>query len=1714
METEEEEPLTVPNPEPSLQSDGNVEATVTLVELQPENTQLQCEPESVVELGGCDSLSQPQAPTIVSVVVEKEEQKGSKGVVDGEESLGAVGVGDLIGGEENRGVLEGGDSVGPLPTIGGENGIEVGVDGQQSFLVEEDKSNTAEDVAVGDESDETEVADIAGERETVGGIEVADVVEKDQIFEETERSCVAEQTEILEETVVVAVADGRGTNEIEVSDVAERTEIPEEKEVIDVSNRSRNVEVLQVDERTDIPEQTEVAMKVDGGFATENEVADMVEQTQTAFPEGKGKEKQENYLTEQTGLANMDGEMEILEEKLPDVSQETGILEETNLLREGKEALETDIAEEADDTEMGDETENEDDREMATAVEEETEAEMEEADIAEGTAMAELTDGLEEVAEEMEEAKEVEEVGKTGGGKRKRGKNSKALGRAPSRKKAEEDVCFICYDGGDLVLCDRRGCPKAYHSSCVGRDEAFFQTKGQWNCGWHLCSNCKKNAYYMCYTCAFSLCKGCIKDAVIFSVRGNKGFCESCMNLITLIERSQQGSKETAQVDFDDKSSWEYLFKDYWIDLKGQLSVTSDELAKAKNLCKGSELQASKQELPHEPYDSNNDIVSGSDGVNAEVSLPKRRKTRSQSKSRAREGDSPSTITVLGAEGASVGGNNEWASQELLDVVMHMRNGDKSVLSRIELNQLILDYIKKHELRDRRNKSYVICDLRLKNLFGKPRVGHIEMLNLLDPHIFFTKEDSQMDDLQGTVVDDESNPLDADWNSEAMVKASKDKKRKTRKKGNRAPQSNLDDYAAIDMHNINLLFLRRNLVEDLLEDTEAFREKVVGAFVRIRISGASQKQDLYRLAQVVGIGKAAEPYRVGKKTTDFLLEILNLNKSEVISIDIISNQEFTEDECKRLRQSIKCGLIGRLSVGDIQEKAMTLQAVRVKDWLESEIVRLSHLRDRASEKGRKKEYPLECVEKLQLLKTPEERQRRLEEIPEIHADPNMDPSYESEEDEDETNDRRNDNYMRPRGSSFSRRGKEAVSPQKGGFGLSDSWSGTRNYSSTNQEISRSLSGKGISSKYDSVGAGEMGNENLWILGQERETQPNTWDKPKTPVEIGAWNTQSIIMPESSSNIVSEVSPASPPPPPSGVTSAGQINETEKMWHYQDPSGKVQGPFSMVQLRKWNKNGYFPADLRIWRKSESQDDSILLTDALAGKFPKDTKLVNDTFPKTHVASYSGNPLHTLLQQGIEGQSAGESWKSQPEVHSSTGHAASTLEVPNHSQDGRGSEINLPSPTPSQTATGGTRGQTLESKLSPKSIQPSGSLSVVNLFQGDTGGLQRLAVGFSESGSSAPKSETNMLLSSANAPQMHTQLMVSSESQRMQVNAQSSLNSGAVDMKNAGASFQNLFQPASIHTAVDTHRWGSGSVSRADIVAPSSVPTAAGVQAWGSASTQKLEPNTSLSTPAQSVTYGHWNNASSSGHNSSASFGNGNPAGSFTVPGQMGLPASDSWRPPLQGQPNAQPHTLPNLSWGMGVTDNQNAAPSLVAGSQNPGWGPMPGNPNMGWVAPVTMNTNVNWGTNNQGSAPGNTNQGWAATVQGQLPGNVNSGWVAPGNLMPGRIPTGQAPPFGNASSGWIAAPGQGAVPLNANPGWAAAQNPGNTAMWGNEQNPNGDRGSQGGDSGYGGGQPYNRQPSFGSGGGSSRPPLNKGQRVCQYYKNGHCKKGAQCDYLHP
>ncbi|KAL2928194.1 Zinc finger CCCH domain-containing protein 19 [Bienertia sinuspersici] len=241
-----------------------------------------------------------------------------------------------------------------------------------------------------------------------------------------------------------------------------------------------------------------------------------------------------------------------------------------------------------------------------------------------------------------------------------------------------------------------------------------------------------------------------------------------------------------------------------------------------------------------------------------------------------------------------------------------------------------------------------------------------------------------------------------------------------------------------------------------MDDPEMFHDKVVGSFVRIRISASSQKQDIYRLVQIIGTRKAPEAYKVGKRTTEVMLEILNLDKTEIVSIDTISNQEFTEDECKRLRQSIKCGLISRMTVGDVLEKAKELQEVR---WLEAEIVRLSHLRDRASDLG-------QCVEKLQLLKTPEERQRRLNETPDVHADPKWIPAV-SLMMKVKCMIRDKQKYETKRKWVF-QKGQDQFSSRKGGSLLNDSWSGNARPPNKSLELGRNLSNKGFSSRRETL----------------------------------------------------------------------------------------------------------------------------------------------------------------------------------------------------------------------------------------------------------------------------------------------------------------------------------------------------------------------------------------------------------------------------------------------------------------------------------------------------------------------------------------------------------------------------------------------------------------------------------------------------------------------
>lgn len=58
---------------------------------------------------------------------------------------------------------------------------------------------------------------------------------------------------------------------------------------------------------------------------------------------------------------------------------------------------------------------------------------------------------------------------------RQPGKPRKRQKKRKLQKKQHDDICFKCGEGGELVLCDRRKCTKAYHLKCLQLAEVVLQ---------------------------------------------------------------------------------------------------------------------------------------------------------------------------------------------------------------------------------------------------------------------------------------------------------------------------------------------------------------------------------------------------------------------------------------------------------------------------------------------------------------------------------------------------------------------------------------------------------------------------------------------------------------------------------------------------------------------------------------------------------------------------------------------------------------------------------------------------------------------------------------------------------------------------------------------------------------------------------------------------------------------------------------------------------------------------------------------------------------------------------------------------------------------------------------------------------------------------------------------------------------------------------------
>jgi SWIB/MDM2 domain len=188
-------------------------------------------------------------------------------------------------------------------------------------------------------------------------------------------------------------------------------------------------------------------------------------------------------------------------------------------------------------------------------------------------------------------------------------------------------------------------------------------------------------------------------------------FTTSIANLIVVYAQEK--------VDFDDPRNTEHLFRDYWYIIKDSESFSLSDLKAAKRRFKqtGDGNKSISEDYEPEP-DSSTSF------------LP-------EEESRKRKCKPKSKVNSLSNRKCRSKMRNfiKWGSEELIGFLVSIgRNVDVS-LSQGDVERVVKDYVVKNDLYEPgKKKKFVLCDEKLRALFGKRRVKFCRIYKLLEEH--------------------------------------------------------------------------------------------------------------------------------------------------------------------------------------------------------------------------------------------------------------------------------------------------------------------------------------------------------------------------------------------------------------------------------------------------------------------------------------------------------------------------------------------------------------------------------------------------------------------------------------------------------------------------------------------------------------------------------------------------------------------------------------------------------------------------------------------------------------------------------------------------------------------------------------------------------------------------------------------------------------------
>ncbi|CAA7039036.1 unnamed protein product [Microthlaspi erraticum] len=520
-----------------------------------------------------------------------------------------------------------------------------------------------------------------------------------------------------------------------------------------------------------------------------------------------------------------------------------------------------------------------------------------------------------------------------------------------------EDWCFVCKDGGDLLLCDYKDCPKAYHASCVGDDNTSAkENEDSFICKWHSCYLCGKSPKLHCLACPHAVCEDCVTHAEFINLKEKKGLCNQCQEYVFFVEEIQMYDAAGDKIDLTDRNTFECLFLECWEITKKQEGITFDHVIDAKK----SQKKVAKLRPKVDPRSSLHDAYTSKKGVD---------KLKHKADPKCTLSDN---VVEIDAEDYKKKKMEyiRWGSKPLIDFLTFMGEDTRKAMSQHRVESVIHRYIRRKNLLDPKKKKKVRCDEKLYSIFKKKSVKQRKIYTLLKAHFRENLEEvkyvarSERGCFSGNngkvlvpprkkqKIDERTCEKEVEpelLSTETCVEEVKPEMQSTETCEEEVkPEMRPTGLATISADNIKLVYLRKSLVLELSKQSESFNEKVVGSFVKVK--NGPRDRLAFQILEVTGTKTADD------ESQSVFLYVAGMESD--VSISRLDDSDISKEEIEDLKQKVTSGLLRQPTVVEMEQKATALHEDITKHWIARQLVILQRRIICANEKGWRKEYPL------------------------------------------------------------------------------------------------------------------------------------------------------------------------------------------------------------------------------------------------------------------------------------------------------------------------------------------------------------------------------------------------------------------------------------------------------------------------------------------------------------------------------------------------------------------------------------------------------------------------------------------------------------------------------------------------------------------------------------------------------------------------------------